>query len=254
MKNIYVISGLGADERVFYKTDFGKNNVVFLKWMLPEKNESVENYSLRLSKKIIHKDPVIIGLSFGGMMAMEVAKHINTEKIILISSAKTRYELPLFYRAAGKLNLQKIIPFFFLLRANVFSNWAFSNRTLDDKKMLDTMMRETDIVFLKWAINKILHWPSIQTYLNTGCYDWINTPFFTKILFQVLRKLENHIGILRHITNLHGVDDLPNVNFLGNVFQFPSCVKLHINFFRQNFHSPRKEGSLTSPCNVFRNQ
>jgi pimeloyl-ACP methyl ester carboxylesterase len=166
MKNIYVISGLGADERVFYKTDFGKNNVVFLKWMLPEKNESVENYSLRLSKKIIHKDPVIIGLSFGGMMAMEVAKHINTEKIILISSAKTRYELPLFYRAAGKLNLQKIIPFFFLLRANVFSNWAFSNRTLDDKKMLDTMMRETDIVFLKWAINKILHWQNTAVHKN----------------------------------------------------------------------------------------
>ncbi len=166
MKNIYVISGLGADERVFYKTDFGKNNVVFLKWMLPEKNESIENYSLRLSKKIIHKDPILVGLSFGGMMAMEVAKHINTEKIILISSAKTRNELPPFYRAVGKINLQKLIPSFFLLRANVFSNWAFSNRTLDDKKMLDKMMRETDIVFLKWAITKILHWRNATIHKN----------------------------------------------------------------------------------------
>lgn len=166
MKNIYVISGLGADERVFYKTDFRNNNVVFLKWMLPEENESIENYSLRLSKKITHKDPVLVGLSFGGMMAMEVAKHIKTEKIILISSAKTRSELPLFYRAVGKINLQKIIPSYFLLRANVFSNWAFSNRTLDDKKMLDKMMRETDIVFLKWAINKILHWQNTTVHKN----------------------------------------------------------------------------------------
>lgn len=166
MKNIYVISGLGADERVFYKTDFANNNVVFLKWVLPEKNESIENYSLRLAKKILHKNPVLVGLSFGGMMAMEVAKHITTEKIILISSAKTRNELPPFYRAVGKINLQKIIPSFFLLRANVFSNWAFSNRTLDDKKMLDRMMRETDIVFLKWAIDKILHWQNTTVHKN----------------------------------------------------------------------------------------
>ncbi|MFN0082098.1 MAG: alpha/beta fold hydrolase [Ferruginibacter sp.] len=166
MKNIYVISGLGADERVFYKTDFANNNVVFLKWVLPEKNESIENYSLRLTKKIVHKNPILVGLSFGGMMAMEVAKHITTEKIILISSAKTRHELPPFYRAVGKINLQKIIPSFFLLRANVFSNWAFSNRTLDDKKMLDSMMRETDIVFLKWAIDKILHWQNTTVYKN----------------------------------------------------------------------------------------
>ena len=114
MKNIYVISGLGADERVFYKTNFGNNNVTHIHWVTPLHNETIEAYALRLCTHIHHETPILVGLSFGGMVAMEVAKHIATEKIILISSAKTKHELPKFYRIVGKLNLHKLIPPYFL--------------------------------------------------------------------------------------------------------------------------------------------
>ncbi len=166
MKNIYVISGLGADERVFYKTDFGNNNVTHIKWLKPNKNEAIEAYALRLCAYITDKNPILVGLSFGGIMAMEVAKHIATEKIILISSSKTKNELPKLYRTAGKLHLNKIIPAYFLKNANVFTNWAFSNRTKADKKMLSIMMKETDIEFITWAIDKILHWQNETVHQN----------------------------------------------------------------------------------------
>ena len=94
MKTVYVFSGLGADERVFYKIDFGNCAVIFIKWIAPKKNESIECYAVRITAQITTTHPVLVGLSFGGMMAVEVAKHIATEKIVLIS---LNYYFGLYY-------------------------------------------------------------------------------------------------------------------------------------------------------------
>ena len=88
MKNIYFFSGLGADERVFQYVDLSFCNPVFIKWNMPMKDECIENYALRLTEQIIEENPILVGVSFGGMIAVEVAKLIETEKVILISSAK----------------------------------------------------------------------------------------------------------------------------------------------------------------------
>ena len=163
---MYVFSGLGADERVFHKIDFGNYNVVFIKWIPPYKNETLEDYALRLTAQIITANPILIGLSFGGMMAVEVAKHIETEKIILISSAKNKTEIPFYYRLAGTLGIHKIVPTAMLVKANIFTNWFFSNRTVEDKKMLSAILHDTDPVFLKWAIAKIATWKNVTIHKN----------------------------------------------------------------------------------------
>ncbi|MGB4775107.1 MAG: alpha/beta hydrolase, partial [Daejeonella sp.] len=109
MNDIYIFSGLGADERVFQTLDFSGLKVTFIHWLTPHKAETIEVYAKRLTSQITINKPVLIGLSFGGIMAVEVAKQINTEKIILIASAKIRQEIPFYYRFAGKLSLHKLI-------------------------------------------------------------------------------------------------------------------------------------------------
>ena len=166
MKTLYVFSGLGADERVFHKIDFSGYDVHFIKWIIPHINERIEDYALRLTGQIITANPVLIGLSFGGIMAIEVAKHICTEKIIIISSAKNKNEIPVYFRLAGKLGLPKIIPAKALIKINVFTNWFFSNRTVEDKKMLSAILHDTDPVFLKWAIHAIATWQNSTVHKN----------------------------------------------------------------------------------------
>ena len=166
MKTVYVFSGLGADERVFHKIDFSRYDVHFIKWITPQKKESIESYALRLTAQITVTHPVLIGLSFGGMMAVEVAKHIDTEKIIIISSAKSKNEIPFYFRLAGKIGLSTIIPSKALININVFTNWFFSNRRVEDKKMLSAILHETDPVFLKWAINAIANWQNTTIHQN----------------------------------------------------------------------------------------
>lgn len=109
-KELYIFSGLGADERVFQRLDFSGFSVTFIKWIIPQDKETIENYASRLLDQIKTKKATLIGLSFGGIMAVEVAKQIEVEKVILIASTKTKKEIPFYYRFAGLLGLQKILP------------------------------------------------------------------------------------------------------------------------------------------------
>jgi pimeloyl-ACP methyl ester carboxylesterase len=156
-KYIYIFSGLGADERVFHKINFSNYNAIHIKWITPLHKETIEAYALRLTQQISTNNPILVGLSFGGMVAVEVAKHITTEKIILISSTKNKTEIPFYYKLAGKIKLHKIIRAKFLVRANKITNKIFSVRSSEDKKIISSMMAASDVAFLNWAIDKIVH-------------------------------------------------------------------------------------------------
>jgi esterase/lipase len=158
MKDVYILSGLGADERVFQLLDFSSFNPIFIKWISPIEQETIESYSTRLLEQIKAKKPTIIGLSFGGIIAIEIAKQIKTEKIILLASVKTKNEVPFYYRLAGLIGLHKLLPTKLLKKQNFITNWFFGATSIKDKKLLKQILSDTDVNFLKWAIDKIVCW------------------------------------------------------------------------------------------------
>jgi pimeloyl-ACP methyl ester carboxylesterase len=158
MKTIYVLSGLGADHRVFQNLNFGNNIVIPIPWLLPEKNERIEDYAKRMAACIQHEKPILAGLSFGGMMSMEIAKHKEFEKIILISSSKTKSEIPALYKWCGILRLQKLVSGSFMKRCRAIVGRVFSIHSSSEKEIVDQMLRDTDPVLLEWSIEKILYW------------------------------------------------------------------------------------------------
>ncbi len=157
-KELYIFSGLGADERVFQRLDFFDFKTTFIKWIIPQDNETIEHYATRLIDQITTTKPTLIGLSFGGLIAVEIAKQIDTEKVILIASAKTKDEIPFYYRFAGKLGLHKLLPTRLLKNSNAFTNWVFGVSSTFDKQILKQILIDTDPTFLKWAIDKVVHW------------------------------------------------------------------------------------------------
>ena len=183
MKNLYLFSGLGADHRMFQFLEFQEYNTIFINWTIPEKNETIENYARRLITQIRTPKPILIGLSFGGIIAIEVAKIIETEKLILIASAKNKNELPMYCRIAGYLQLHKFLPLAFLKVSNFFTNWLFGAKTEFDKKLLKDILRDTDLKFLKWAINQIFSWKNTASHQNLihihGTADRILPIFFS---------------------------------------------------------------------------
>jgi len=157
-KELYIFSGLGADERVFQKLDFSGFSITFIKWTVPLVDQTIENYATHLLSQITSTKPTLIGLSFGGLMAVEVAKIIDTEKVILIASAKAKNEIPFYYRLAGFLRLHKLLPTSLLKSSNFITNWFFGAKTMFDRQLLKRILIDTDPIFLRWAIDKVARW------------------------------------------------------------------------------------------------
>jgi pimeloyl-ACP methyl ester carboxylesterase len=154
----YILSGLGADERVFDLIDFGHFSPIFIPWEKVKSNQSFESYVGQLSKHIQTPNPILIGISFGGMAAQEMSLLFENCPILIISSIKTRLELPPFMRFSGKIGLYKLIPMKLVLRNKWMNHWLFGTKTEHEKKVLDQILEDSDPVFTKWAIHQITTW------------------------------------------------------------------------------------------------
>ena len=77
--------GLGASSKIFERISLPKDTfeLHFLEWKIPTSlDETIEEYALRISDDITHKNPVLLGVSFGGILVQEIAKIISVQKII----------------------------------------------------------------------------------------------------------------------------------------------------------------------------
>jgi esterase/lipase len=72
------------------------------------KNEDISHYAQRLSARI-EPNSILIGLSFGGIVAIEIAKHIPS-KIILVSSASILDKFRGYFDCGIGVKLIKFFP------------------------------------------------------------------------------------------------------------------------------------------------
>ena len=152
---LYAISGLGADERVFnyLKLDL---ELIPIPWITPQKNESIENYAMRLSKAIdTQEDFGILGLSFGGLITIEISKQLRPKFTILISSVETRSDFPYLIKTLGKLVPIRLLPLFLFDPPRKLAYYLFGTQ---QKKLLNDILDDTDLHFVKWAIRELLYW------------------------------------------------------------------------------------------------
>lgn len=158
--NAYFISGLGADERMFIKTMLPEGyTAIHLNWIRPEPAESFDSYARRLSSTIDTSKPfILVGLSLGGMLSIEISKFLKPQFILLISSVTNRRALPLWFKIAGRLGIYKIIPKYFYHHPTAFSAWLLGAQSKADKTLLSEVMGRADPYFVQWAIPRILAW------------------------------------------------------------------------------------------------
>ena len=157
---LYFLSGLGADRRVFGRLELPpRYRVVYLDWLPPRPGESLPQYALRMAGGIDRQEPfALLGLSFGGMLATEVAKTGAPTHTLLLSSAATRAELPPLYRFLGALQLDHLAPAALFRQQNALLDWYFGASDPDTKALLHAIIRDSDARFNRWAVQAILDW------------------------------------------------------------------------------------------------
>lgn len=154
---IFAISGLGADHRVFEFLTLN-HELIPVEWIKPNKKESIIAYSKRLIKEYkIDKEENygVMGVSFGGLIAVEISKILNPKVTILISSVATRNELSGILKLFGKSQLIGIIPKQFLNPPKFIAHYMFGTK---NKELLNAILNDTDLDFTKWAIRVLLNW------------------------------------------------------------------------------------------------
>lgn len=95
-----LLPGMAADERLFEQQLARFPNLRVPKWIAPHPHESLRAYAARFAKVIDPGVPLVIGgASFGGIVAMEMAAHLQTVACVLIGSIRSPAELSWQWRA-----------------------------------------------------------------------------------------------------------------------------------------------------------
>jgi pimeloyl-ACP methyl ester carboxylesterase len=163
--NIYLIPGLGGDKRMYASQLRKYPNTKVLEYFKPKFNESLKNYAKRLAEGIDKNEPfILIGVSLGGIMSLEIAKFHKPVKIISISSVQERKQIPPYIRWFKFFPLQTLIPgkfylwmFFMLLRLK-----KVGKKGDIITKTLKNMAKDTDARFVYWAVQRVINWRSAK--------------------------------------------------------------------------------------------
>lgn len=157
-KTIHCISGLGADEKVFDNFRLHGHQLQHIPWLEPHKKETIQSYAKRMAAFIKGDSPVLLGVSFGGMVGIEIAKQVSLRRLIIISSVKSTGELPGWMKIAGKMQLNKLLPTKSYKISEKIDNNRLGVTTEEEKIMVRAYRKNANPVFINWAINQVLNW------------------------------------------------------------------------------------------------
>ncbi|MBA3986160.1 MAG: alpha/beta hydrolase [Flavobacteriales bacterium] len=158
--HIYFVPGLAANKEIFKNMQLpeGIFKIHYLEWLIPYKKETIEGYAQRMAECITEKNVVLIGVSFGGVMAQEMSAFLELKKLIIISSVKTKHELPTRLKVARKTLAYKLLPTRFILNSDDLTKFAIGPRTKKRLQVYQEYLSVRDASYLDWAIEKMICW------------------------------------------------------------------------------------------------
>jgi predicted esterase YcpF (UPF0227 family) len=157
---VYFMPGLAASPSIFERINLDESvfEVFFLEWQIPHSKESLSDYALRISKDIKHSDPVLIGVSFGGILVQEITKYIKARKVIIISSVRSNVEFPRRMKIGKRTKAYKLIPMQILLNVEKLAKFSFGEKINKRIQLYEKFLSVRDIHYLQWAVETVIRW------------------------------------------------------------------------------------------------
>ncbi len=152
--------GMAASPRIFSKIQLPEDTfeMHWLDWFVPEKEMDLAQYAKQMCTQVRHPNPVLIGVSFGGFLVQEMARHIQTRKVIIVSSVKQTSELPRRMLLARYTNIHKILPTGLVNNVELLSKYAFGESVGKRLQLYEKYLGIRDKVYLDWSIDQIVNW------------------------------------------------------------------------------------------------
>jgi predicted esterase YcpF (UPF0227 family) len=157
---VYFMPGLAASPAIFerIKLDESIFETYLLEWEIPHAKEALSDYALRISKNIKHENPVLIGVSFGGILVQEIAKHVQAKKVIIISSVRSNAEFPRRMKIGKTTKAYKLIPMKLILNIESLAKYSFGEKINKRIKLYEKFLAVRDLNYLQWAVESVILW------------------------------------------------------------------------------------------------
>ncbi len=157
---VYMMPGLAASSAIFERIVLSEADfeIHLLEWEIPLEKESLLDYAKRIAEKIIHPNPVLIGVSFGGILVQEMARFIKVRKVIIISSVKSNLEFPRRFKLGKTTKAYKLIPMSLILNLENLAKFSFGDTINKRIKLYEKFLSVRDISYLEWAVEQVILW------------------------------------------------------------------------------------------------
>ncbi|XLS27888.1 alpha/beta hydrolase [Flavobacteriaceae bacterium M23B6Z8] len=158
--HVYLMPGMAANPSIFENISLPESQftIHLLHWKVPFKGETISEYALRMTKEIKEKNPVLIGVSFGGILVQEMVKHIEVYRLIIISSVKSKNELPKRMVFARYTKVHKLLPTGLVNNVELLSKYAFGEVVTKRLELYEKFLSIRDKSYIDWSLDQIINW------------------------------------------------------------------------------------------------
>ncbi len=157
---LILLSGLGADASIFAPQLARFPQLIVPPWTTPRPEDSLSQYCERMASTLSVMGPCVIGgASFGGIIALEMARFMNPLAVLLIGSVREPAHLPQHVRALRPLRrLTDWLPLA-MFQWSVGPLGTRSGRRLAPHLgSLARQFGQADRAVLRWSMRQMLTW------------------------------------------------------------------------------------------------
>lgn len=161
---VYFMAGQGADERSLqYLTLDPRIERVYIPYLVPEKGESMSSYAHRMAASINpDEDFSIVGVSLGGMIAVEMTRFLNPRHVVVIASAKGASDIAPRYKLLKYLPLHTIFGDWGMKRLSPLGRRLFEPDSQPFEPIYQAMIADKPDQFIHRATACIATWETAQ--------------------------------------------------------------------------------------------
>lgn len=159
--HVYFMPGLAASPTIFERIQLPVDlfEMHLLEWEIPLENETLQAYAKRIAAKVTHESPVLVGVSFGGVLVQEMKAFLQPQKVIIISSVKANTEFPRRFKIAKTTKAYKLIPTQLFENVESLMKFSFGSSIVKQRLVLyQKFLSVRDKRYLDWAIEQIINW------------------------------------------------------------------------------------------------
>lgn len=153
---ILLLTGMSPDVRIFDGITERLPDASVVPWIEPAPRESIPHYAHRLADSIGPSgDTIVCGVSFGGVVARELAVRLNARGCVLISSVRYPGQLPPWFRVFRPLARFRIEAMLNAIGATAGA-WPKQIRTRSTARL--TKLGGEAGSWHRWATSSVLRW------------------------------------------------------------------------------------------------